>query len=213
MKLPPDRFGVHLPRRSLYGLAVVAVVGIVAIVATMLHMAAPPVTATTSFAGSGSSKLFALPTARPTPTPVPTSLASDFITRVIARTNLYRREYAPQCPQLVYEPHLTEAAYLHSKDMALHGVLSHTGSDGSTVPERLEAAGYHFSTWAENINWYWPAPEETVDKWFDETPPNDGHRLNILGCTLTQVGVGVYVNPTDPAGMHIYWTEDFGSST
>ncbi len=157
----------------------------------------------------------AMPTARPKPghsvTPMPTSLMSDFITRAIARTNMYRREFAPSCPQLAYNKYLTLAAYLHSEDMATHGFLSHSGSNGSTVPERLKAAGYHFSTWAENVTWYAPTPEQAVDDWFNETPPNDGHRRNILGCTLQEVGIGFYYNPHDAPGAHYYWTEDFGA--
>jgi uncharacterized protein YkwD len=151
------------------------------------------------------------PSPRPTLTLVPTSLVSSYITRAIARTNMYRAEYAPTCPQLQYNAQLTLAAYLHSQDMALHGFLSHYGSDGSTVPERLKAAGYHFSTWAENVTWYAPTPEQAIDDWFNETPPNDGHRRNILGCTLTQVGIGFYYNPHDSANAHYYWTEDFGA--
>jgi uncharacterized protein YkwD len=154
-------------------------------------------------------------TAKPKPghvvTPVPTSLKSDFITRAIARTNMYRRQYAPTCPQLAYNANLTLAAYRHSEDMALHGFLSHSGSDGSTIPQRFKAAGYHFSTWAENITWYATTPEQAVDDWFNETPPNDGHRRNILGCTLKEIGIGFYYNPHDAPGAHNYWTEDFGS--
>ena len=142
---------------------------------------------------------------------MPTSLVSAYITRAIARTNMYRTQFAPTCPQLQYNAQLTLAAYLHSKDMALHGILSHYGSDGSTIPERLKAVGYHFSTWAENITWYAPTPEQAIDDWFNETPPNDGHRRNILGCTLTQVGIGFYYDPHDSANAHYYWTEDFGT--
>nr|MBA3826008.1 CAP domain-containing protein [Ktedonobacterales bacterium] len=113
--------------------------------------------------------------ARSQPTPVPTSIQSDFITRAIARTNMYRVKYAPTCPQLRYNAQLTLAAYRHSADMALHGFLNHNGSDGSTIPQRLSAAGYHYTTWAENVTWYKAIPEQAVDAWFNETPPNDGH--------------------------------------
>jgi uncharacterized protein YkwD len=145
------------------------------------------------------------------PTAVPTSLQSDFITRAIARTNGYRAKYAPNCPQLRYNAQLTLAAYGHSADMAQHGFLNHTGSNGSTVPQRIAAAGYHYTTWAENVTWYAPTPEQAVDDWFNETPPNDGHRRNILGCTLHDVGIGFYDNPHDSAGARYYWTQDFGA--
>lgn len=175
----------------------------------MVHSTAQTLATATSSATAPTG--YPTSTADPHPSPMPTSLASDFITRAIARTNHYRAEFAPHCPQLTYDVHLTLAAYLHSQDMALHGMLSHYGSDGSTVPQRLKAAGYHFSTWAENVTWYAPTPEQAVDDWFNETPPNDGHRRNILGCTLTQVGIGFYYDPHDKPGAHYYWTEDFGA--
>jgi uncharacterized protein YkwD len=175
----------------------------------MLHTTAQAV----ATAGSSATTTTLSPTAAadPHPSPVPTSLMSDYITRAIARTNHYRATYAPNCPQLTYNADLTLAAYLHSQDMATHGFLSHSGSNGSTVPERLKAAGYHFSTWAENVTWYAPTPEKAIDDWFNETPPNDGHRRNILGCTLTQVGIGFYYDAHDTPGAHYYWTEDFGA--
>ena len=170
--------------------------------ATTPHAAAKPTATATPTA-----------TQAPTLTPVPTSLASDIITRVIARTNMYRAQYAPQCPALTYSAQLTESAFLHSKDMAIHGSLSHTGTDGSTPPQRMSAAGYHYSTWAENVGWYFSSPEEVVDQWFNEQPPNDGHRRNILSCTLHQIGVGYYYTATATGALnsHYYWTQDFGT--
>src|SRR5579884_2800914 len=90
-------------------------------------------------AASATATMTATPTLTLTPTltPIPTSLASDFITRVIARTNMYRAKYAPQCVQLTYNAQLTLSAFRHSEDMAVHGILSHTGTDGSTPPQRM----------------------------------------------------------------------------
>ena len=154
-------------------------------------------------------------TATPTLTPVPTSLASDFITRVIARTNEHRQAFAPDCVPLTYNAQLTQSAYLHSEDMAIHGVLQHNGTDGSTVPQRIAAAGYHYSTWAENVGWSaLGTPETVVDTLFNETPPDDGHRRNMLSCSLHEIGVGVYytATPTGPYQFHYYWTQDFGTA-
>jgi uncharacterized protein YkwD len=47
-----------------------------------------------------------------------------------------------------------------------------------------------------------------VGSWYNETPPNDGHRRNMLNCALTQIGVGYATNPNSDYGT--YWTQDFG---
>jgi uncharacterized protein YkwD len=168
---------------------------------------------TATVAASATSVGTATPLPSPTVTPVPTSLTNNMIARVIARTNMYRKQYAPQCVQLTYNAQLTLSAFRHSQDMAIHGFLLHTGSDGSTPPQRMSAAGYHYSTWAENIGWYFSSPEETVDQWFNEKPPDDGHRLNILSCTLHQIGVGYYYTAVGTGSLHshYYWTQDFGT--
>jgi uncharacterized protein YkwD len=199
--------------------ALVAQIGVIVLVvqnhgaSAATHPRQGSVTSLASATATATATLTPTVTPKPTLTPIPTSLASDFITRVIARTNMYRAKYAPQCVQLTYNAQLTLSAFRHSEDMAIHGTLNHTGSDGSSPPQRMSAAGYHYLTWAENIGWYFSSPEEVVDKWFDEVPPDDGHRLNILSCTLHQIGVGVYYTAvgTGPVQSHYYWTQDFGT--
>jgi len=174
-----------------------------------------PTHTTVAVLPTATSTIVPSPTPLPTPTltPIPTSLASDFITQVIARTNMWRAKYAPQCVPLAYNAQLTLSAYRHSQDMAIHGLLSHMGTDGSAPDVRMRAAGYHFSTWAENVGWYFSTPNSVVDAWFNEVPPDDGHRRNILSCTLHEIGVGIYytATPTGSLNSHYYWTQDFGT--
>src|SRR6266487_2461840 len=47
-----------------------------------------------------------------------------------------------------------------------------------------------------------------VNTWYNETPPNDGHRRNMLNCALTDIGVGFSYNGNSTYGT--YWTQDFG---
>ena len=120
---------------------------------------------------------------------------------------------------------LTKAAMLHSQDMAAHGFLSHIGSDGSTLQDRLLRVGYTNWYVAENaiqienppykigvILFLIPVPfpsqksdtslaEEMVKAWMD----SPGHRANILNPQLTEIGVGAAAN-----GSTIYATTDFG---
>ena len=73
--------------------------------------------------------------------------------------------FVAQAAQLVPLPGVTEhgvltgkgvlpayqAAYRHSRDMADHDHFSHTGTDGSTLGARVDAAGYAWSGVGENI--------------------------------------------------------------
>lgn len=99
----------------------------------------------------------------------------------------------------------TRAAQRHAEDMARLGFLGHWGSDGSVPEQRYtEAGGVHMVL--ENALCFTdelprkldpnplidPAQVERAESlFFDETPPNDGHRKNILKPTHTKIGVGV----------------------
>ena len=160
--------------------------------------------------------------ARRTPTPVPLIAGSGIVTvaptplpaevlAVVALTNQDR--LANGCPALTPNPILMATAQAHSEDMALHHFFAHTSSTGQTPAQRIQAAGYHWAAVAENIAAGYPTPQSVVATWFDETPPNDPHRANILNCRLHDVGVGYYYLAVDPntIAYHEYWTEDFGT--
>lgn len=148
------------------------------------------------------------PPVMPSPTVTATPTATDdFVTGVVDRTNYYRRLH--DCPALNLNAQLTSAAQRHSDDMALHDFLSHTGSDGSSPWDRINDVGYSFSFAAENAAAGYSDPESVVDEWYNETPPNDGHRRNILNCDLQDIGVGYAQNPNTT--YRYYWTQKFAS--
>ncbi|HEY7094732.1 MAG TPA: CAP domain-containing protein [Ktedonobacterales bacterium] len=136
---------------------------------------------------------------------------SDLVSRVIARTNSYR--VANGCPALTVNPILMGTAQGHSEEMALHDYVAHTSADGTSPWDRIKAAGYNYRLVAENIAWGATSPEQVVDAWFFESPPNDAHRKNILNCGLHEIGVGYYYLANDPGNVtaHAYWTQDFGT--
>ena len=140
-----------------------------------------------------------------------TAIATNFATRVIARTNSYR--VAHGCHALAANPILMGTAQAHSVDMAAHDFVGHNSSSGVTIGDRIKAAGYAYSLFAENIAWGQTSPEQVVDMWFNESPPNDAHRKNILNCALHDIGVGYIYLASDPGKVtsHTYWTEDFGT--
>ena len=98
---------------------------------------------------------------------------------------------------------LTAAAVGHSIDMACHGLISHSGSDGSSPYERIVAAGYSPSLSSEIIygSGY---PQTAFDWWMSDQI----HRDEILNLNVTEMGVG-YAYIADTAKG--YFTVDFAS--
>ncbi|KAG2779158.1 hypothetical protein PC129_g22091 [Phytophthora cactorum] len=98
---------------------------------------------------------------------------------------------------------LQTAAQRHSNDMAAKNYMSHTGSDGSTMSQRITAAGYNWSACAENV----AAGQTTVDAVMTAWMASSGHRANILSTTYTMFGCG-YAYKSSTTYKH-YWTQDF----
>jgi len=141
------------------------------------------------------------------PTPTSASAAASLASRALARTNAYRRQF--NCPPLRENAQLDKAALAHSQDMAAHGYFDHNSPSGQTPWDRIHAAGYQFSMAAENIAAGYPTPEAVIDAFFNETPPNDGHRRNLLNCSLRDVGFAYYYQKGSEYGS--YWTQDFAT--
>jgi uncharacterized protein YkwD len=119
---------------------------------------------------------------------------------VLDRANAERAKAG--CAPLRWSSRLHVAARGHSEDMARSGNLSHTGSDGSTMRERIDAAGYRWSKIGENVAAGQPTAAQVVADWM--TSPT--HRANILDCDFVHLGVGFARN----SGGTAYWTQDFG---
>jgi uncharacterized protein YkwD len=111
-------------------------------------------------------------------------------------------------PPYLHSPELSVAARAHSCDLAAHGLISHTSSDGRTLSQRLEGA---------NPPWEWPsesiavgsADPATIVAWWMDEPPDGWHRRNILDADQREVGAGYCALTEDPTGNHYYWTADF----
>ena len=96
------------------------------------------------------------------------------------------------------EAKLSAAAQLHSQDMRATSTLSHVGSDGSTLVQRVERQGYPWSRLAENVAWGYDEVDEVVAGWLS----SPGHCANIMNPDYRELGVGV-------AGT--FWTQVFGT--
>ncbi|MEU9164294.1 CAP domain-containing protein [Streptomyces sp. NPDC048424] len=125
--------------------------------------------------------------------------ASGAVAAVLALVNQERA--AAGCPNLTLNAKLTKAAQDHSADMASHGNMSHTGSDGSDPGARITRAGYTWSSYGENVAYGYSTPEKVMEGWMN----SPGHRANILNCSFKEIGIG-------QAQPNNYWTQDFGTA-
>ncbi|HUH95935.1 MAG TPA: NBR1-Ig-like domain-containing protein [Anaerolineales bacterium] len=99
---------------------------------------------------------------------------------------------------------LTAAAQGHSEDMACHSLLSHTGSDASTIYQRMVAAGYNPVNYLEII-YASGYPQDAYNWWMNDPVHHDA----ILNSGVTEMGGGyAYVSTSAYGG---YYTVDFGS--
>ena len=93
---------------------------------------------------------------------------------VVSMVNKLRAENGLHA--LNVSPQLEKAADLHASDMARRGVLTHTGSNGSTPAKRAKRAGYKFCTVAENVAAGQESSAEVMQAWAN----SPGHRKNML---------------------------------
>lgn len=112
------------------------------------------------------------------------------------------QSYAAADP-LTYSCVLEQAALDHSEDMATNNFISHTGSNGLGVSERVEAAGYAWSAVGENIAGGYASPEEVTAGWLSSA----GHCANIMNPSFTEFGAARV--ESENADYPRYWTEVF----
>lgn len=108
----------------------------------------------------------------------------NFETEVIQLINQERIKEGLQ--PLTEQSQLTQAARMHSEDMACNQFFSHISPSNGDVEQRVNIQGYTFSAIGENIGAGYGTPASIVQAWLNST----GHRANILNATFTQVGVG-----------------------
>ena len=110
--------------------------------------------------------------------------------------------FGPTGP-LTMHPALRCAARKHDLDMDAQGYFDHTSPQGVTPWDRMQSAGYSFSTAGENIATGYPSPQDVVDGWLE----SDGHCANIMNPDFEEIGVGYY-----PGGDYGHlWTQNFGA--
>ncbi|MFF8638789.1 sigma-70 family RNA polymerase sigma factor [Streptomyces pilosus] len=138
----------------------------------------------------------AKPPARPKPEAPAAPPAGGPAAQVLSLTNTERAKAG--CGPVKLDDRLARAAQLHSEDMSANDYFSHTGQNGSSFVDRAKAQG-HPSPGAENIARGQSSAASVMDAWMN----SEGHRANILNCSLNSLGVGVTRNDWT-------WTQVFG---
>ena len=128
--------------------------------------------------------------------------SSSYLNEIATLINNARAENGLSA--LTVNPQLGAAAQGHSADMACHGFLGHTGSDASSVQERIAAAGYSAS-YSEEIIYGSGYPQTAFEWWMNDQI----HRDAILNPNAVDMGVG-YAYKADTAHGG-YYTVDFGT--
>lgn len=98
---------------------------------------------------------------------------------------------------------LGKVSLRHSVDMAENNFLSHKGSDGSTLSERLTKFNYEHIECAENIGHGYRSSEEAVRSWLKSKM----HCKNIMNPEYKEIGAAYAKSKS----LRTYWTLIFGT--
>lgn len=135
-----------------------------------------------------------------------TTIGNQFQEDFVRIVNQYRTEgcrcgstYMPPVAPITWNDKLAIAAQNHANDMERNRHFSHTGSNGSSLSDRIEAAGYHWSAIAENISYGYSNIEAAVRGWINSR----GHCKNMMNANYTEMG---------GARAGTYWVQTFGRS-
>jgi uncharacterized protein YkwD len=112
-------------------------------------------------------------------------------------------------------PGLIASAHKHNLVMMAGCGLSHRCPGEPSLGDRIRAQGVQWHAIGENIGEYGPIASTTAaitsaakglnTSMFNEKPPNDGHRQNLLSKTFTHIGIDVV---RDSHGT-VWLTQDF----
>ncbi|MEE9273084.1 MAG: CAP domain-containing protein [Robiginitomaculum sp.] len=116
----------------------------------------------------------------------------------LADLNAYRARHGRS--PVVLNTALSAASKTHATDLAKHGIISHTGSDGSGHGERLQRQGYsEFSIAAENV----ATGQKSWGEVFMAWQKSSGHNENLLRADVTEFGIALVYEPKTT--YQTYW--------
>lgn len=116
---------------------------------------------------------------------------STFQTEMLNAVNQLRTEgctcgntVMPPVAVLTWDNKLENAAITHANDMHQNNNNTHTGTDGSSVGERVSAAGFNWTRVGENIAWGQNSIAQVINSWKN----SEGHCKNMMSANFTHFG-------------------------
>lgn len=103
-----------------------------------------------------------------------------------------------------WDGQLQNAATTHASDMATNNFFSHTGSDGSTLRQRVPATGYNYHKAGENIAAGQTSVAQVVADWM----ASPSHCTNMMQPEYRDLGVSCKTNTASE--YQNYWTLELG---
>ena len=113
-----------------------------------------------------------------------------YLSKALSDLNTYRSQYGLAPVQL--DIRLVDASERHAKDLAIHGIAAHDGTDGSSHADRARRQGYEYRFIAENV----ATGQEDWEKVFKAWQDSPGHNKNLLSEDAVDFGVALVFEPT-----------------
>jgi uncharacterized protein YkwD len=148
--------------------------------------------------------------------PAPPPAGSGLVQQLLAQVNELRASHG--LPAYKLSNGLIASAHAHNLQMLKAGCgLSHRCPGEMDLGPRIKAQGVNWHSAGENIGYSGPYPNTQAAilsaakgitmSMYNEKPPNDGHRKNILSSGFTIIGIDVV---RDDKGV-VWMTQDFAS--
>jgi uncharacterized protein YkwD len=151
-------------------------------------------------------------TSRPRPRPAAPQTSGSVIDRVLSHINAARAD--EDLPAYTLDSNLSRAAALHNQRMIDGCGLDHQCSGEGGIGDRFSAQGVQWRSAGENIGFGSAGSSDAAvagaangltDSMLAETPPDDGHRRNLLSSGFQRIGLSVV---RDGDGR-VWMTQDF----
>ncbi|MDO9454818.1 CAP domain-containing protein [Nocardioides sp.] len=110
----------------------------------------------------------------------------------------------PAVPAVQLNTKLNAAAGKYARLMAARDWFSHNSPNGASAGDRIDAEGYHWMSYGENIAAGHTEAASVVQGWLD----SDGHCKNLMG-NYSEIGLGYAYNADSYYGH--YWVQDFAT--
>lgn len=130
--------------------------------------------------------------------PINRELMLNLVNQVRQSGTTCGKTYFAPVAALKWNSTLEKTALAHSTDMLNNNYFSHRNKEGQNAGSRMEAAGYSWKAFGENIARGQRDEKEVLEGWLQ----SEGHCKNIMNATYTEIGV---------ARAGGYWTQVFGS--